>query len=202
MIRTTARIVTGTVLGLGTAAALAASAVAAPAPTHEGDPTPGAAYEGVVVGAGGVNARTAPTTHAKNLHTIGKTAQLGLSCKVTGPEVAGNSNWYRTTEGEWVSAAYVDNVGAAPKTCPEQSTGVAVGRATADVNERSGPATADRQRGEMKAGDVAQFVCQVPSESVDGNDRWYLREDGAWISARYVENVDGGPATNDTPVEC
>lgn len=66
-----------------------------------------------------LNARTGPTVNdaARTVHNAG--TMLDLQCKVTSHAVGGNTTWYHTSTGQWVSARYVANVGQAPRQCGE-----------------------------------------------------------------------------------
>lgn len=64
-----------------------------------------------------LNERKAPTTAAATGGTIRPGSKLVIGCKLPGPSVGGNANWYYLSDGRWVSARYVANVGAAPDLC-------------------------------------------------------------------------------------
>ena len=61
--------------------------------------------------------RTGPTRAAGAAGTVANGAKVNIICKLPGQEVAGNNRWYYLTDGRWVSARYVDNVGQAPGWC-------------------------------------------------------------------------------------
>lgn len=61
--------------------------------------------------------RTGPTTSASKAGTVAKGARVNIICKLPGQNVKGNTRWYYLTDGRWVSARYVDNVGKAPGWC-------------------------------------------------------------------------------------
>lgn len=63
--------------------------------------------------------RTGPTTAASRAGTLAKGAGVDIICKLPGQSVSGNSLWYFQTNGRWVSARYVTNVGRAPVYCTE-----------------------------------------------------------------------------------
>ncbi|WP_330173187.1 SH3 domain-containing protein [Streptomyces sp. NBC_01498] len=47
--------------------------------------------------------------------------------------------------------------------------------------------------GEIPFGTYIDIKCKVNGEVIDGNPRWYLLKNGGWVSARWVENVNGIP---------
>jgi len=61
--------------------------------------------------------RTGPTRKASSAGTLARGSQVRIVCKLPGQEVDGNALWYSLTNGRWVSARYVDNIGAAPGYC-------------------------------------------------------------------------------------
>ncbi|MGI8456991.1 MAG: hypothetical protein ACR2LI_02595 [Propionibacteriaceae bacterium] len=61
--------------------------------------------------------REAPTTRTAAHGTVASGAEITIICKWEGDTVAGNSLWYHLTDGRWVAARYVANVGAAPELC-------------------------------------------------------------------------------------
>ncbi len=61
--------------------------------------------------------RTGPTAAATSAGTVVKGATLNIICKLPGQNVAGNDRWYHLTDGRWVAARYVTNVGTAPGWC-------------------------------------------------------------------------------------
>jgi hypothetical protein len=63
--------------------------------------------------------RTGPTAKASSAGSVAKGAKLTIICKLPGQNVHGNTRWYYLTDGRWVSARYVSNVGAAPGWCSE-----------------------------------------------------------------------------------
>lgn len=197
MIKFTARPLARIVVGTAAVAAVAVPSLAT------GHAEAAAGYTGRVTGQQGVNARQAPSTHTAFKGTIAKGKQVAIWCKTTGTKVDGNSQWYLLSDHRWVSARYVANVGRIPAQCPATSTNTAQGQMTGNVNKRSGPSTADTKLGSYAKGTKVSFRCQVAGPSVDGNNRWYLTSDGkAWVSARYVKNLDSGPATLRTPAPC
>jgi uncharacterized protein YgiM (DUF1202 family) len=61
--------------------------------------------------------RTGPTRAAGSAGTLARGANLVIVCKLRGQDVNGNALWYSLTNGRWVSARYVTNVGSAPGWC-------------------------------------------------------------------------------------
>ncbi len=64
-----------------------------------------------------VTKRVAPTTAAGATGVLTRGATVHIICKLPGQSVGGNNRWYYLTDGRWVSARYVDNVGRAPGWC-------------------------------------------------------------------------------------
>ena len=61
--------------------------------------------------------RTGPTRAAAAAGTLARGTKVSIVCKLPGQPVAGNALWYSLTNGRWVAARYVSNVGAAPGWC-------------------------------------------------------------------------------------
>lgn len=61
--------------------------------------------------------REAPTTRTAAHGTIAKGTKITVICKWEGDTVGGNSFWYHLTDGRWVAARYVTNIGTAPELC-------------------------------------------------------------------------------------
>lgn len=61
--------------------------------------------------------RAAPTTAAASAGTLARGARVDIICKLDGQTVAGNKRWYYLTNGRWVAARYVSNVGPTPGWC-------------------------------------------------------------------------------------
>lgn len=64
-----------------------------------------------------VNLRSGPTRAEGVVGAVGTDTRVGLTCKLRGEPVDGNSWWYETKSGHWISARYVDNVGKSPAYC-------------------------------------------------------------------------------------
>ncbi len=65
-----------------------------------------------------LNKRVAPTTAAAKAGSLAKGQSMSIICKLNGQNVGGNPRWYYLTDGRWVAARYVDNIGVgAPGWC-------------------------------------------------------------------------------------
>jgi hypothetical protein len=64
-----------------------------------------------------VTKRVAPTTAAGAAGVLARGARADIICKLPGHTVGGNNRWYHLTDGRWVAARYVTNVGRAPGWC-------------------------------------------------------------------------------------
>lgn len=181
---------------LAAAAAIVVGGLVATTSTADAAPV----YKGKVTANGGLTVRSAPTTHAGVKSTVAKGQKIKIDCKVPGTTVSGNKLWYALTgKRGWVTARYVDNIGAAPKYCPAEDTEYGNGRTTAKINLRSGPHFNDAKAGSLKKGKKVSAVCYVKSTAgVDGNFRWYLLKNDSWVSAEYVKRLST-PGTNWVP---
>lgn len=65
--------------------------------------------------------RTKPTTKSAAKGTIKHGTKIGILCKIAGQKVGGNKLWYQLTDGRWVTARYVDNIGKVPGYCDRLS---------------------------------------------------------------------------------
>lgn len=61
--------------------------------------------------------RAGPTTSDKGAGSLHRGQRVNLVCKVESQGIRGNKLWYQTSDRQWISARYVDNVGQAPKYC-------------------------------------------------------------------------------------
>lgn len=181
------------------AAAVAIAATAGAASAQASGPGP----TGVVTAAGGLNARSAPTTQATKTFAYQRGVTVALYCRTTGTSVSGSGVWYSTNPSgtRWVTGAYVDASGTVPK-CPSGATGDAKAVTTTGLNLRSGPSTSDRVVASLPSGSSVWARCKVRSQTIAGNNLWYYLESDSWVSARYLQNVNGGPGANRTPVWC
>lgn len=64
-----------------------------------------------------VNLRVGPTTAEAVSGAVGVDTRVSLVCKLRGESINGNSWWYETKSGHWISARYVKNVGRSPAYC-------------------------------------------------------------------------------------
>jgi len=64
-----------------------------------------------------VNLRVGPTRAEGLAGAVGRDTEVVLVCKLRGEPVNGNSWWYETTSGHWISARYVENLGQSPAYC-------------------------------------------------------------------------------------
>lgn len=64
-----------------------------------------------------VNLRVGPTRAEAISGAVGTDTRVSLVCKLRGEAVNGNSWWYETKSGHWISARYVKNVGTSPAYC-------------------------------------------------------------------------------------
>ncbi len=186
---------------VGVVAAAVATAVAVVGASSAQASGPGPT--GVVTAASGLNARTAPTTQATKTGAYQRGETVALYCRTTGTSVGGSRVWYSTTPSgtRWVAGGYVDADGTVPK-CPSGATGDAKALTTTAINLRSGPSTSDQVVASLSSGRSVWARCKVRSQNVDGNNLWYFLETDSWASARYLQNVNGGPGANRTPVWC
>ena len=58
-----------------------------------------------------LNKRVAPTTAAARAGSLAKGQSMSIICKLNAQSVGGNPRWYYLTDGRWVAARYVDNIG-------------------------------------------------------------------------------------------
>lgn len=152
-----------------------------------------ATYQGKVIASGGLTVRHLPTTASSAEGKVARGQTIEIVCKVRGSSVDGNSVWYALppTLNEWVSARYVQNVGAAPRWCGSSER--FVGRTTTALTKRVAPTTAAASAGTLARGAGVDIICKLEGQSVGGNNRWYYLTDSRWVAARYVENVGRAP---------
>nr|WP_078877245.1 SH3 domain-containing protein [Streptomyces sp. 150FB] len=104
----------------------------APAPGTPGSPAPGAPattpiaaaahahdYTGRVIAKSGLLLRDKPTRGSRIIGSAAYGSIVHIFCKTQGDTVNGNDRWYLLTDGTWAwgSAAYISNIGAAPRWC-------------------------------------------------------------------------------------
>jgi hypothetical protein len=64
-----------------------------------------------------VNLRVGPTRAEAKAGAVGTDTRVSLVCKLKGETVNGNSWWYETKNGHWISGRYVKNIGKSPVYC-------------------------------------------------------------------------------------
>ncbi len=161
--------------------------VAAPADAHGSG-----VARGRVIAHGGLVAHQVPTVDSPRHGSFARGRVLSLNCKVRGSTVRGNDLWYsvHSSDNQWVSARYVDNVGAAPRWCGDGL--VRHGRVSASrLNLRVGPSLASDREGTLTRGRRVDVVCHLPGLARDGVVDWYQLAHGSWVSARYVTGLNG-----------
>lgn len=180
------RVTMSAVLAVGVA--VGSLAAATPAQAQGG-------FKGKVIAKNGLVVRTAPSTHAGSAGSVAQGTTISIDCKVTGTRVDGNTLWYELSNGNgWVSARYVDNIGAAPDRCPAEATEYGVGQTTTGLTMRTGPTTADTVQGALPSGTKVNVTCYVNSQNVGGERQWYLLDNGSWVSAAYVTRIPAEPS--------
>lgn len=173
-----------TIAVLATIAATTAATLGVVAPPAEAAP----GYVGRVDADRGLVAHFVPTTAAPRYGSYPDGARLRLVCKVHSMSVGGNDVWYlvRGTHRRWVSARYVENVGAAPRLCGDGR----VSRArvvTERLNRREAPSVRAATDGTLSRHDRVSIVCWIDGLGERGGDgQWYQLAGGSWVSAQYV----------------
>lgn len=141
---------------------------------------------GVVIAKGGLVAHATPSTHSPRVASYRAGKRLALDCKVVGTKVDGNRQWYTIRSDAsgllWVSARYVRNVGAAPRTC-DPMHGTVAATTTARLNLRQGASVADRKLGQLAPGATLRAVCRTQA-SIRHN--WVLTASGRWVAKGYL----------------
>ncbi|MEN8650924.1 SH3 domain-containing protein [Streptomyces sp. 21So2-11] len=76
-------------------------------------------YKGRVTAKTGLLLRDRPTRSSRIIGSKPYGAIVHIFCKTSGQYVNGNSRWYLLTNGTWAwaSAAYIANIGPAPRWC-------------------------------------------------------------------------------------
>lgn len=182
-------------VGVPLIAAITTLGLAAP---HADAATVTPAAKGKVVAKIGLSSRSAPSTHAPKAGSgYAKGQEINIDCKLTGTNVNGNKIWYKVHGHQrWVSARYVENIGAAPRECYLHMGTYA--RTTAPLSIRQAPSTADAKTGSLKKGAKVVAWCKVKSQSVKGDRTWYygakVTDDGftkfGWLSDKYLKADD------------
>ncbi len=144
-------------------------------------------YVGTVNADDGLVAHYVPSAAAPKYGSYGDGTELSLVCKVRSDSVGGNDRWYlvKGSARRWVSARYVDNVGAAPRFCGDGATSKA--RTTARLNRREAPTLRAAKQGVLKRHARVAVVCWVDGLGEEAGDtRWYQLASGSWVSADHV----------------
>lgn len=155
-----------------------------------------AGSEGKITAKPSLSIRYAASSHSKYQTSIKYGEVVPLECKVTGTSSGGNNRWYLLPGDsfgghEWIAARYVKNIGSTPGWCGNDER--FVGRATTAISKRNGPTTSDSRSGSVAKGGGVDIICELQSQSVNGNKLWYWTKDHKWVSARYVKNVGRAP---------
>ncbi|TXL90925.1 SH3 domain-containing protein [Streptomyces sp. IB2014 016-6] len=76
-------------------------------------------YKGRVTARTGLLLRDRPTRGGRVIGSAAYGSIVHILCKTRGDEVNGNDRWYLLTDGNWAwgSAAYIENIGKAPRWC-------------------------------------------------------------------------------------
>lgn len=151
----------------------------------------------VVVAPSGANARRAPSPFAGVEQRLAASSRVKVTCWAPGGDKAEarEQRWYKyDSQGNasrWVPARELSKVPNTIGRCAVTPT--ATGRTTSKVALRTGPTTQDAAATIAPKGRQLTITCKLGSQSVRGNDRWYLTSTGHWVSARYVANIGAAP---------
>ncbi|WP_406134842.1 SH3 domain-containing protein [Streptomyces sp. NBC_01089] len=106
-------------VGVAAGPALASDSSNSGATTYKGQVTSAATayYKGRVITKAGVVVRSGPSQRYRVVGSYSYNSIISIVCKVRGQNVNGNSLWYKTPKGNFVSARYVANVGSIPRYC-------------------------------------------------------------------------------------
>ncbi|MFE3248772.1 SH3 domain-containing protein [Streptomyces sp. NPDC059209] len=76
-------------------------------------------YKGRVTARTGLLLRDRPSRGGRVIGSAQYGSIVHILCKTRGDEVNGNDRWYLLTDGNWAwgSAAYIENIGKAPRWC-------------------------------------------------------------------------------------
>ncbi|MFI6641268.1 SH3 domain-containing protein [Streptomyces sp. NPDC050504] len=101
------------------AGALTATLAAAPASALSEEAAAHSDYKGRVTAKSGLLLRDKPTRSSRIVGHAAYGAVVHIFCKTSGETVNGNPRWYLLTDGTWAwaSAAYIANIGPAPRWC-------------------------------------------------------------------------------------
>jgi hypothetical protein len=171
-----------TVTALATiAATLGAGLAASPADAATG-------YVGRVDANIGLIAHYVPTAAAPAYGSYRDKTRLNLVCKVRSVPIGDNDVWYlvKGSARRWVSARFVDNIGAAPRACGDGET--STGRVTAArLSRREAPTLRAAKVGYLTRNTKVHVVCWVDGLGEGTGDlMWYQLTNGSWVSGDYV----------------
>lgn len=176
------RVITAAATAVTVAAGMFTSS-AALAPAHAAN-----RYVGEVNSNRGLIAHPVPSSGTPRSGSYGDGARLTLICKVRSVSIGGNDLWYlvRDSKEQWVSARYVDNIGAAPRLCGDGRSSKAYVD-TARLNRREGPTLRTAVDGVLQRNARVSVVCWLEGLSEGAGDgQWFQLDSGSWISAKYV----------------
>lgn len=176
------RVITATASAVTLAAATLASGVAASPANAAGD------YVGEVNSNRGLIAHPVPSSGTPRSGSYGDGTRLRLLCKVRSVSIGGNDVWYlvRGSKERWVSARYVDNIGAAPERCGDGFRSKAYVD-TARLNRREGPTLRTAVDGVLQRNARVSVVCWIEGLGEGtGDSQWYQLTSGSWVSAKYI----------------
>jgi murein DD-endopeptidase MepM/ murein hydrolase activator NlpD len=143
-----------------------------------------------VVGAGGANGRTDPSTQNAAAQYLEPGVVANMNGWINGENVSGNPVWFRgALSGNWFwSGGFTDTGTHDLEDLNVAALGPMQRKATADVNGRAQPNTQAEILSNLTAGTVGDFDGWIYGESVAGENRW-LRgaHSGAWFSLTYLE---------------
>ena len=129
-----------------------------------------------------------PTAAAPRYGHYADGARIRIVCKVRSVSIGRNDRWYlvRGSARRWVSARYVDNVGAAPGRCGDGRR--SRGRVTvAALNRREAPSLRAAKAGTLHRHDRVSIICWVDGLGEGPGDlQWYQLGNGTWVSAKHV----------------
>lgn len=136
----------------------------------------------------GLIAHYVPTSAAPRYGSYAEGTRLRLVCKVHSVPIGGNDLWYlvRGSHRRWVSARYVDNIGAAPRYCGDGHS--SRGSVNTDrLNRREAPTLRAAKDGTLLRDARVSVVCWVDGLGEGtGDTQWYQLASGSWVSADYI----------------
>ncbi len=155
-----------------------------------------------VTAADGLVERGLPTSASGQRGRLVQGEVVPVVCQVAGSVVYRNDDenaersnvWYRVAAAHptWVSALYVEDIGAAPLYCGTGRTHAAK-VTTGTLVRREAPTSRAAAHGAATRGDTVRAICKLHAQDVRGDDLWYNLPQGLWVSARYVADVGSAP---------